>query len=736
MDGSVMTDTPAPKTYKLPEGFKDEDEFLKDAREKFQQAVDFDRLNRDEGLEDLRFLAGEQWDVDAKAARKGRPMLTINRLPQFVAQVVGDIRINKPAIKVRPAEDADKDLAEVREGLIRAIERDSDAQGVYTNAGQNQVGCGIGNFRINLKYATDDGFDMDIKVDAIPNAFAVVWDPQSTERTGRDAGYCFVQDEMPRKLYEDTYGTTLASGLEVPLHDTEGWYTRDMVRVTEYWIVKETPRELALLDNGLVLEADKVPKGIKPKRTRKSLKRSVCMYLITGQKILKGPIEYDIDRPPIIRVQGWEISIGDKRVRWGLVRFARDPQRLQNYWRSISAEMLALAPKGKWVLNESQEGDADEFRDALKSDDPVLTFTGATAPTYIPPPTLNTAVLQESTLNAQDMKDVTGLHDASLGAQSNETSGKAILARERQGDTATYIYHDNLHAAIQEGGRVINQLIPPVFDTARTIRILGQDEATKVQRINDPNHPESIDINQGKFDIVVETGPSYSTKRVEAAESMMQFVQAVPAAAAAASDLIAQAQDWPLADKIAERLKAMLPPQVLAASGEDDQTQEGQQLRAQQAQQAQRQDEAQQMAQHLEFSEKAAKVDDIRAAAALKDAQAKKLAAEAPPVQADAQHGFLMAAAALRTANAAAAEAEANAGIAFFNLSRLGDPRLLEAQALQEEGKALSAHAGGMGAVADLNMKPLDAAHSVVDLHQKLNPPEPAQEAEPANAAA
>src|SRR5882724_10654559 len=145
MDGT-MTDSPATddapeaKGYPLPFGFKDEDEFLKDAREKFQQGVDHDRLNRDEGLEDLKFLAGEQWDPDAKAARRGRPMLTINRLPQFVAQVVGDIRINKPAIKVRPAEDADKDLAEVREGLIRAIERDSDAQGVYTNAGQNQVG--------------------------------------------------------------------------------------------------------------------------------------------------------------------------------------------------------------------------------------------------------------------------------------------------------------------------------------------------------------------------------------------------------------------------------------------------------------------------------------------------------------------------------------------------------------------------------------------------------------------
>lgn len=601
---------------KIPDGYESESEFIQEARERFQEAADFDRENRDQGLEDLKFLAGEQWEEQAIVQRKGRPCLTINRLPQFVAQVVGDIRINRPAIRVRPAEDADKDLAEIREGLIRTIERDNDAQGVYINAAESQVGCGIGNFRVGLKYAASDSFDRDILIGHISNPFAVLWDPMATERTGRDAGYCFVQDEMPRKEFNRRWKDEMPSGLEVPLHDPAGWSTTDTVRVTEYWVMKEVKVTLALLEGGQIVEIDKVPRGVQPVATRESSKRIACMYLINGQAILSGPHELPIDRVPIIRVQGWVINIGDRRVRFGLVRFAKDPQRLLNYWRSVSAETLALAPKAKWLLHENNEGDQDEFRNAHTSDDTILTWSGATPPQLVNPPQINAAVLQESALNSQDMKDVTGLHDASLGARSNETSGKAIMARQREGDVATYVYHDNLQAAVKEAGRTVNQLVPITFDTPRTIRVLGEDETVKIQRINDPADPNSVDINQGRYDIVVDTGPSYSTKRVEAAESMMQFVQAVPSAAQVAGDLIAKAQDWPMAEQIGERLKKTIPAQLREGEdGEEPQQPDPAQMQAMQMQQ---------QAGQLELAKAEAEVMKARADARRAEAEADK----------------------------------------------------------------------------------------------------------------
>lgn len=636
MDGEMSETNAKPaKKARHPEGYKDEAEFLQTIRERFQEGVDFDRENRDAGLDDLKMFAGEQWDSEARLARANRPMITENVLPQYVAQVVGDIRINRPAIRVRPAEDADKELAEIREGLIRAIERDNDAQGVYAEAGTMQVACGIGHFRVTLKYADEATFDRDIGLENMPEPFSVVWDTMSTERTGRDAEWAFVVDEMPRKAFKKAYKDAQDTTLEVPQGDVDGWSTRDTVRVTEYWEMYDKPTEIALLEDGVVVPLDELPEGAVPLQTRKTSKRCARMWLTNGYTLLSGPHEMPIDRIPIIRVRGWEVAVGSKRKRWGLVRFARDLQRLRNYWRSTQAESLALAPKDKWLFHETAEGSADDFRDAVDNDDNTLVWRGQVKPERLPPPQVNSAVMQEIAQLTQSMKDVTGIHDASLGIKSNETSGKAILARQREGDVATYIYHDNLQAAIREGGRLINQLIPVVFDTPRTIRVIGEDETTNIKRVNDPNDPKSIDINQGRYDIVVDTGPSYSTKRVEAAESMMAFVQAVPAAAAVSGDLIAQAQDWPMSEEIAERLKKTLPPQI-TAKADEDMSPEEMQAKQQAAQQAQQQAQMQAEAQAMAKRKAEAEVKEAEAKANKANADAIKALTEAhqqPPAQ-------------------------------------------------------------------------------------------------------
>ncbi len=734
---------------KIPAGYDSVKEFLQEARERFQQDIDFDRENRDEAQQDLKFLAGEQWERSDVDARKGRPCLMINQLPQFVAQVVGDIRINQPSIKARPAEDADKDLAEVREGLIRAIEHDSKAQQVYATAGTSQVGCGIGNFQVVLQYAADDVFDRDIRIKSIPDPFAVVWDCAMTDPSGADAGHVFVIEDMARKVFEARYPDKAPEALGEEFTSQlakTGWATRDVVRVAAYWVMKDKPAEIAMLQTGEIKELTPNNRdtlmpmiqrnGSGALMLRKTSKKVACMYLITGHDILEDPVEYPIDRVPVFRVPGWEINTGEKTVRWGLVRFARDAQRLKNYWRSVMAEKLALAPRQQWLVHEQQQGDADDFRDAAKSGDTVLTWSGTVPPQRLEPPPIEAALMQEAALNAQDMKDVTGLHDASLGIKSNETSGKAILARQREGDVATYIYHDNLVMAITECGKVVNQLIPVTFDTIRTVRVLGQDEQQRLQRINDPNDPQSIDLAKGKYDIVVDTGPSYSTKRVEAAESMMQFVQAVPIAAQAASDLIARAQDWPMADDIADRLQKALPPGLIQPdpakmSPEEQQAYQQQQMQAQQ--QAEMAAQMQQQGAQLNLAELEAKVMKTRAEAQHRMAEAARLGAPDAVDPQMQQYEYGLKEAQLRLANAQADEAQANAGIAYFNLAQLTNPANAEAEALKVQAEASQAAAHAAQAhiktasdVHDLQQKPMEAAHSAADLKNKLNPPEPA----------
>lgn len=718
--------------YDLPDGYEDEGDFLTEARERFQEAVDFDRENRDEAETDLKFFAGDQWDPDDIAAREGLPCLTINSLPQFVAQVVGDIRINRPAIKARPAEDADQDLASVREGLIRAIEHQSSASSVYAQAGQAQVACGIGNFRARLDYLSDDAFDRDIFIRSIPNPFAVVWDPLITDPTGRDARYCFVVEEIAKKTYEAKYGKEVPSELGDILQ-RQNWMSADTVRVTEYWLVKERPAEIAMLQDGRIVELTAknrarltplIAANATGPMVRKTVRKSVCMYLISGTKILEKPVEYKLSRIPIFRVPGWEVNTGTRTVRFGLVRFARDPARLKNYWRSVQAQKLALAPRQQWVIHESQPGDQEDFRQAAENGDTVLTWSGNVPPERLDPPQIEAALLQAAEQNSQDMKDVTGLHDASLGLRSNETSGKAILARQREGDVATYIYPDNLKAAIAECGRVINEWIPAVYDTARSIRVLGEDETQKVMRVNDPNDPESIDLGKGKYDIVVETGPSYSTKRVEAAESMMAFVQAVPVAAQVAADLIAKAQDWPLATEIGERLKRAIPAQ-LTESPDDEQTPEQMQARQQAQQQAQMQAEMQQQAAMLTLAEQEAKVLKLRA-------EAQKIGTPEPGQPAEHPLDLMLKEQEVRRAVAEADKAEAEAAKARAEVPALVAKTEAEAavavasvphEIAQAEAGAASAHIGARSADADLQRKPLEAEHAKADLKLKLNPP-------------
>lgn len=711
------------KKPKVPEGYEDIEEFLAEARERYQEDIDFDRENREAALKDLKFLAGEQWEQSDVDARNGKPCLTINTLPQFVAQIVGDIRINRPAIKARPAEDADKDLASVREGLIRAIEHDSKAQQVYANAGQSQVACGIGNFRVALDYANADAFERDIRLKAIPNPFAVVWDAARTEPTGRDAGHVFIADEMPRKVFEARYPDKVAADIGEELTGelaASGWMSRDVVRVAEYWVMKDKPAEIALLQDGSIKELTAANRDLVMQQVatnasgvpmvRKTTRKVACMYLITGHDLLEDGVEYPISRVPVFRVPGWEVNTSEKTIRWGLVRFAADGQRLKNYWRSVAAEKLALAPRQQWLIHESAVGDRDEYRDGFKSGDTVLDWSGSVEPKRIDPAPMEAALLQEAALNAQDMKDVTGLHDASLGARSNETSGKAILARQREGDVASYIYHDNLKSAIQEGGMVINELIPSVYDTLRTIRVLGEDEQQKVMRANDPNDPDSVDLGKGKYDIVVETGPSYSTKRVEASESMMQFVQAVPAAAQAAGDLIAKAQDWPLAEELAERLKKTLPPGLVEEDDPDKMTPEQQQAKQQQMQQAQAAQDMQMQGAQLELAEKDAGVK-------LKMAQAHKLMAEAGIVGAPTEQAtpeteldIALKLAQLRKAEADADKAEADAQKAAAEAQR--------AQ-IGITADTIQVHADAM----DLDAKPTEQALSQAQAEKALKEP-------------
>lgn len=584
-DGSLITTLAVeglPDKKYVPEGFDSQEAFLLDMREEYAADVEYDRVNRDQALDDKRFSAGEQWDPIVLEQRKGLPCLTINNIPQFTAQLVGDWREARKSIKVVPSNDEDVEVASVRGDLIRGIELQSRADRVYDSAFESLVQCGDGAFRVAVEYARDDVFDQDIFIRPIEDALSVVWDRFSVDPTGRDARRCFVSDKIPKKEYRNKFGSIAPTELEDQTMfnelSIEGWVDQEAYQVTEYWRLVERKRLMALFPNGkiFILDDDNVDKIFEengqPVKTRVTWVSYAQMHLCTGFAILSGPYEYMLKRLPVIRMSGRVVNIGGRRVRYGLVRFMKDAARMKNFHRSVAAEQLGYAPKAKWMVTEGAiEGREEALRKAHLTRDPVLIFNDEAEfgknVLRVDPPGIEAALLNESQVNAQDMKDVTGIHDASLGKRSNEVSGRAIMARQREGDIANLTFHDNGNAALLEAGDVINQLIPQVYDGTRIKRAIGEDQVPKFVKLNDPYDPNSVDLSVGDFDVALSTGASYTTRRVEAAQSMMEAVQVFPELMGIAGDLIAKAQDWPGADKLAERLKKTIPPHLL---GEDE----------------------------------------------------------------------------------------------------------------------------------------------------------------------
>lgn len=627
--------------FDLPDGFDSEEDFLRHIREKLDEDLLFDKENIDNGLSDSEFVAGYQWDDTVRAIREasGKPTLTVNRLPAFVMTVIGQRRLNQTTIKVAPDTGGNKKVARVREDLIRNIQKVSDADRVYSEALENVIISGQANFEVELDYAQYDVFEQDIGLKSYPNPFAVIWDASSTDPTGKDARRCFVLDEEDEDDFKSEYPWATAgdmAGLTTPEYNdaaARGWYQSNQVRVVAYWQMGEEDRTVALMLNGQVEDVtdkeleDYIDEVAVNQKTgepflRETKRPYAERYLVTGTDILEGPYRLPLNRLPIIRVSGWVINVGKKRERVTFFRFAKDSQRLHNYWRSVLAEKLMASPKATWIAPDTAvEGYEDDYETAHVSDKRLLKYNAETAipPKLVPPPQIDSAILNEAGIAAQDIKDITNIQEASLGQTSNEVSGKAIIARQRIGELSTAIPQANLDAAIAEAGDVINQLIPITYDTPRVIKVLGADDKARMEAING-YEDSTLDITSGKYALTIVTGPSTITKRAEAAESMLNMVNAMPQAMAVVADLIVEAQDWPGAEEISRRLKMQMPKGVIS---EEDLTDEQKQQRQEAAAQEKQVRDREEAALALELTKMQADVELMKSRANLANADAQ-----------------------------------------------------------------------------------------------------------------
>jgi hypothetical protein len=579
---------------------KKKDDILEHARKRLDQIITQESDIREAAINDQKMENGQQWTDADKQFRKGRPSFVVNRESGIVKAIVGDMRQNRARIKVRPVDDqGDVQIAEIFNGLISNIENISEAEVAYDNAGECAVRSGYGYWRVNIDYLDDDSVDQDILIERIVNPFSVYYDQSGTKADYTDAKDCFITEEVDKEDLEEQYPNASFDSIKNADGDNmQNWSDNDTVLLAEYWWKEPCTKELFRIEDGRTIEVEKpeiteVPNPEEPDnpirivmgdplpepmlftKHRKVQGVKVMWVKMTGTEILDGPNEWPGKYIPIIPCLGEEVYVDGKRHLRSAIRHAHDSQRLYNWARSNAVETMALSPKQPFMVTPHQiEGHEQTWADAGSKPMPYLPYNpdpqAPGMPQRMGGSSIDQGALQETLQAAEDVKVTTGLFDASMGAQGNETSGRAIIARQRESDTATYVFPDNQSRAIKHTGRVLVDLIPKVYDEQRRVRLMGPEGQEAWVMVNQSLAGEEKinDLSIGKFDVTVDAGPGFMTKRLEAADAMLNILGINQALAPILIPEVAKNLDWPGATEIGQKIEQFFSMQMQAPQPE------------------------------------------------------------------------------------------------------------------------------------------------------------------------
>lgn len=572
----------------MPEDKDKTKKFLAQAMDRFKLAAEAESDLRKNSLDDLDFSVGKQWPADIESQRDldGRPCLTMNHLPQFIRQVTNEYRQQRPQAMINPVgSGSDVDTAEIFQGAIRHIEVNSDSEVADDHAFDCMVRTGFGYTRIVTEYANEDTNEQELRIKRVKNQFTVYFDPNSVEPDYSDAAWCFIIQDMPIDTFKEQHSSSAIASLNefTSIGDqSPGWATADTIRVAEYFVVETSSKKYFYLDDGKKVEI--LPEGIQAVNSREITQRKVKWYKINAIEIME-----EADWPgkwiPVIPVLGEDVDVDGKRYLAGLVRNAKDAQRMYNYWNSAATERIALAPKIPWIMAEGQdENHEKEWAQANVKNYSRLVYKPVSLNgSALPPPQRTTVDSQMGDFALMirqadnDLKSSIGIYDASLGQKGPEQSGKALEQRKMQGDLATLNYSDNAARSLRHRGRVLLDLIPKIYDTPRLQRIINPDgtvkhvgmynsqKTTEKPNINDEEGKalkKIYDIGVGSYDVTVSVGPSFQTQRKEAAATQLELMKSLPEQAPFFADIAVRNMDIPQARELADRLKKMLPPQL------------------------------------------------------------------------------------------------------------------------------------------------------------------------------
>jgi hypothetical protein len=604
---------------------------------RYKAAADADDAQRKLELEDLKFCDDPdgQWEIQHRESRKAgedggisvaaRPCLTINQVKPAVQQVANEARNARLAIQINPKGDgASQKTAEKIKGLYRNIEVESRAQMARMSCFVRGLKCGRGYYRVLKDYANDGDDDLDIIIEPIPNQHSVVMG-RHNKPDGSDAMEAWITDDMPWADYKAQYGESKVGAMDSDQlsalgADEPDWFSAGAdeesrtIRVAEHFkvTIKKT--------------------GKKTQRGKDIEERSVKWQKINGYEVLEEEV-WEGRWIPILQYLADESNINGKRSSSGIVRNGKDPNRVYNVMASNEMESIGTASKSHWVVAEGQlEGYEHIWRQAhLRSYSYLPYRPKSFAGVLAPPPARDTAepAIQAMSLARrqarEDIQTTTNTYDPSLGKGEAGDSGRKVQALQAQGRHGNSNYlTDFADVTMTHEARIVIDLMKYVYDRpGRVVKLLtGDDDTASSAMIGKPYVPgpdgEPQEAQEGdpaaqmftldgRYSVTATVGKSFSTQNEEADAMFGEIAAAAPQMVPLFADLWVRSKDMPYGNEVADRFKAMLPPQLQKT--QDGQQQDPQQLQAQIGQLTMALQQAQQEAQDAQAGIAKAKID-------------------------------------------------------------------------------------------------------------------------------
>lgn len=575
-------------------------ELIAKSLKRYKITYDSEAETRKQGLEDLQFSIGTgQWDSAVKSNREidGKPCLTVNRIPTFLRQYTGEERQHRPAMLVDPVGDgADEEVAEIIQGVLRHTEVVSFADTVYDNSYDMMLRIGWDYWRINTDYITETSFDQEPRIAGIENPFAVYMSP-IRQPDGTDPLWCHVVQDLSKEEYEEKYGKSQMARLHFPTdmgNAEPNWVTKDGARIAEYWWLELEGKVLCQLEDGTTCFKQDL-KGRRSLDERDTVTRKVCCVKHNAIEVLER-YEYQGRYIPILELNGVRLNVNGKIYKAGMVRDARDAQRIYDFMVTRAVEQVDLQGKDPLFVPEGgNKNHEEEYRQMNKKSYPYMYYVPYDADGKpLPPPSranrnVDIQAIQSLVQQADyDMKAVIGVYGTGPGEQGapNE-SAFAVMTREQQTNTGTVNWSDNLNRTIRWQGKILIDLWPKVVPAARIQRIIKPDDDVKQAIVFNSQHSSAedaqklldgkalkkvYDIGSGLYDVTMSTGPQYRTARQEGFRALMSLVSAKPELAPMMMDVLMKYADWPGAHILGERFKKMLPPNLQDDGDDDPQT--------------------------------------------------------------------------------------------------------------------------------------------------------------------